>query len=101
MGDSMENEEILKAVNVIGYDKDKHCDIKDALKEFMSIPRYNNVMRGIVANEEDLNTVKEVMKYYKLLKEIDIAEINKLLDDDEENECFRAYDSAFESKKTK
>ena len=86
MGDSMENEEILKAVKVIGYDKDKHCDIKEALKEFMSIPRYNNVMRGIVANEEDLNTVKEVMKYYKLLKEIDIAEINKLLDDDEENE---------------
>ena len=67
----MEKEEILKALKLIGYDRKKHKDVKEALIDFLKIDKYANVMRGIVTNDEDLNTVQDVMKYYKKLKEFD------------------------------
>ena len=82
----MEKEEILKALKLIGYDRKKHKDVKEALIDFLKIDKYANVMRGIVTNDEDLNTVQDVMKYYKKLKEIDIDEINQLLEEEEKKD---------------
>ena len=82
----MEKEEIIEAIKLIGYDKNKHKDIKEAFMEFLQIPKYKNVMRGIVTNVDDLNVVQDAVKYYKLLKEIDINEINELIEDKQREE---------------
>jgi len=81
-----ERVKILDCLNVIGFDSEKHTDIKDAMRECVKKDNYVDVLSGRNTDENLLAEVQEVIKSYKYLKEVPSEKVVEVIEEREEKE---------------
>lgn len=67
----VDQDEVLEALNLLGFDFKKHSSLKKALFEILNKPEYASILNDtthVIVNAEHANQVKNILKAYEKLK---------------------------------
>lgn len=62
-------EEIIENLKLLKFDREKHASLHQAVQDFFSEEKYQNVMNGIVTDSNSLKEVQSMLNAYKTIKD--------------------------------